>query len=105
MATSNRASIKLYNVQGIARLSGNDSKDGNGCEWLQQFWGEIEDSAIESYYMCEDATESKAIAGAWRACLEHCCICGRRIAGDAWANLDCNGELACDSHVKIVTRA
>lgn len=110
-ATSNRASIKLYNVTGMGRMSGNDAKDGNGGTWLQQFYGEMEDSAIESWYM-DDANAGKDLSRYPQATVNRklapyfdtCCICHRHISNDAWLCMD-GGEMACDSHVKIVNRA
>jgi regulation of enolase protein 1 (concanavalin A-like superfamily) len=104
-ATSNRASIKLHDVEGLSRCGGTD-QDGN--YWRECFYGELEDSAIESWYNDEDnagkdlskfpqATVNRKLAPYF----EQCCICHRRIAGDAWLCMG-GGDMACDSHIKLL---
>lgn len=75
-ATSSRASIKLYNVEGIARLMGNTARDNSGVTL-------IEDECTDDPMPCD--------------------ICGKEI-WTGWTCLD-GGEFYCARHVKIVTRA
>lgn len=116
-STRNRATIKLYNVEGIARLSGNSEKDGNGAQWAQFFYAPHDNPPFADCDECPhcgadwtslDVVDSCPGCGKDADALEllladTCCVCGKPCL-DGWVCLD-GGDVAHDRHVKIMTRA
>lgn len=106
--------IVLHDVTGIGRRGGTDQ---NGCEWLEQFYGEMQDSAVDMLYECDecpncghditDMYDRYECANCREVMYLHlmptCVRCGRHIGivdSEAWLCLD-DGDIACTTCVTV----